>query len=245
MTQKMRNGGSGKADWRPKYLGDGIHDVALATVPELTKADFHTSLRQYLQERGCSLNLDGRLINRLYRNTYFCRQQLEALKKMRKVIQSKDWKKRETLLRSLPKKINSFELKLGKYRNMELPLRDELIRSVISRITAFNKSLKRDLRLAAKLTANEKKLLSGLLKPKLESQYMLDIDNILANGLRSLDVEERLLIVAGCIHAGKVALHTKDEEDLHGLINMRIRRARNSYKRESVNSKRGLADDSI
>jgi hypothetical protein len=237
MTQEMKNGGSGKADWRPKYLGDGIHDVALATVPDLTKADFHASLRQYLQERGCSLNMNGRLIDRLYRNTYFCRQQLEALKKMRKVVQGKDWRKREALLRSLPKKIDSFESKLGKYRNAELPLRDELVKSVTSRITAFNKSLKRDLSLAARLTANEKKLLSGYLKPKLESQFMLDIDNIVANRLRSLGVEERLLIVAGCIHAGKIILSTKDEEDLHGLINMRIHRARNSYKRESVKRK--------
>jgi hypothetical protein len=245
MVKNKQSHGEGKRDWPPQSLGNGLHDLALAAAPELTAEDFGATLRQYLHEQDASLSLDGRLIGRLYRNTYWCRQQLEALREIRKVIQSKDWNKREALLRSLPKKLDSFEAELGKYRNAKLPLRDGLVRSVIARIATFNKSLKHDLLLAARMNANEKTLLSGLLKSTLESQYMLDIYNVLKNRLHSLSVEEHILIVAGCIHAGKILPHRKDDEDLHDLINMRIHRARKTYKRESAEWRWALTDDLI
>jgi hypothetical protein len=245
MVKNKQHHRKDRHDWPPQSLGNGFHDLAIAAAPELTAEGFGAMLRQYLRERDASLSLDGRLIGRLYRNTYWCRQQLEALRKIRKVIQSKDWNKREALLRSLPKKLNSFEEKLGKYRNVKFPLRDELVRSVIARIIPFNKSLKHDLLLATRVNANEKTLLSGFLKPTLESQYMLDVYNVLKNRLHSLNVEKRILIVAGCIHAGKILPHRKDEQDLHDLINMRIHRARKAYKEQSAEWRWGLTDNSI
>lgn len=243
MVKKMRNSGATKPDWRPKNLGPWMHDLALATVPELTRADFGTALKQYLRERSLTQSLDRGLIDRLYRHTYFCLQQAEAVRRMHEIIQSRDWDRREAVFGFLRKKINSFERGLRKYRDVRLPLTDTLVRSVTTRIVTFNKSVKHDLHFYARLTANEKQVVSGYLKPELESQYMLDIYNILARHFRSLKEEELLLIVAGCIHAGKILPRAKDEHDLHNLIDQRIRRARRAYKRESDKFEWGRTDD--
>jgi hypothetical protein len=243
MVNKMRNSGAAKLDWRPKNLGIGIHDMALAIVPDLTRADFGIALKRYLQERSFSQVLDRGLIDRLYWHTYYCRQLVGAVRRMHQVIQSRDWDRREAMFGFLRKKINSFERGLRKYRDVRLPLTDTLVRSVTTRVVTFNKSVKHDLHFWARMTANEKKVVSGYLKPKLESQYMLDIYNILAKRLRSLKEKELLLIVAGCIHAGKVLPRAKDEDDLHNLIDQRIRRARRAYKRESDKFEWGRTDD--
>lgn len=243
MVKKMRRSNAEVKDWRPNDLGISIHDVALAIVPDLTRADFGTSLKEYLKHRSFSVLFDRRLIDSLYQNTYYCRQQVEAVKKMRKVIQSKDWHRREAVFGFLRKKINSFEQGLRKYRDERLPLTDMLVRSVTARIVTFNNSIKHDLRLYARMNANEKQLVSGYLKPEVESQYMLDIYNILAKHRRSLKVEELLLIVAGCVYVGKILPDAGDEEDLHNRIDSRIRRARAALKRESCKYRWDLADD--
>src|ERR1017187_515401 len=200
MVNKMRNSGAAKLDWRPKNLGIGIHDMALAIVPDLTRADFGTALKRHLQKRSFSQALDRGLIDRLYWHTYYCRQLVEAVRRMHEVIQSQDWDRREAMFGFLRKKINSFERGLRKYGDVRLPLTDTLVRSVTTRVVTFNKSVKHDLHFWARMTANEKKVVSGYLKPKLESQYMLDIYNILAKCLRSLKEEDLLLIVTCCVH---------------------------------------------
>jgi hypothetical protein len=243
MITKRRSNAGATSDWRPKELGIGIHDLALATVPELTKAAFGARLKEYLQERGFSQFPDRGLTDKLYRHTCHCRQQIEAVRKMHEIIESRDWHRREAVFGFLWKKINSFERGLGKYRDVKLPLTDMLVRSVTARIVTFNNSIKHDLRLYAKMTANERQLVSGYLKPEVESQYMLDTYNILAKHLRSLKVEELLLIVAGCVYAGKILPHARDEEDLHNRIDSRIRRARAALKRESGKYEWALADD--
>ena len=243
MITKRRHNSGANSDWRPKVLGIGIHDLALATIPELTKADFGARLKRYLQERGFSQFPDRRLTDKLYRNTCYCRQQIEAVRKMHEFIESRDWHRREAVLGFLRKKINSFEQGLSKYRDERLPLTDMLVRSVTARIVTFNNSIKHDLFLYARMNANEKQLVSGYLKPEVESQYMLDIYNILAKQLRSLKVEELLLIVAGCVYVGKILPHAGDEEDLHNRIDSRIRRARAALKRESGKYRWDLADD--
>jgi hypothetical protein len=108
-----------------------------------------------------------------------------------------------------------------------------LVKNVTTRVENFTRSVKHDLKSYARTTAIEKRTVSGYLKPKVESQYMLDIFNIVANRYPSLKVEERLRVVAGCVYVGKILPPDKDEDDLHNAIDMRILRARRAYKRES------------
>jgi hypothetical protein len=243
MVRKMRAIDAERLDWRPKHLGIGLHEMALASAPKLTRADFGIALKKYLQERGSSLDLERRLIDRLYQHTVHCRQQGVAVKKMHQIIHSRDWERREAVFRYLQKKMDSFVRGLRKYRDVKFPLTDMLVRSVNTRVVNFTKSVKHDLNFYARMTANEKEVVSGYLKPELESQYMLDIFDIVANRHRSLAVAELLMVVAGCVHVGKILPDARDEDDLHNLIDMRIRRARRALLRESAKFEWGSADD--
>jgi hypothetical protein len=233
MGKKIRRTDAKNLDWRPKQLGIGLHEMALAIPIKLTRTDFGLDLKKYLRERGFPLVLDRGLVDRLHRHAFYCRQQSVAVKKMQKVTEGKDWQRREAVFGYLNKKMDSFVRGLRKYRDARLPLTDMLVISVNRRFVSFTKTLKQDLKLYARMTANESELVSGYLKPEVESQYMLDIFNIISNRHRSLGVSELLTVVAGCIHAGGILPNAADEADLHAVISGRIRRARQAYKRES------------
>jgi hypothetical protein len=230
-----------RKDWRPRYLGPALYDLAEAAEPDLTREDFGVRLKRYLEDRSFSLSLDREIIDSLYKRTYYYLQLQEALPKMRAYVKSRDWKHRNVVIRSLLRNLLTTELEFKKYRNPKLPLTDMLVRSVISQIKTLTTSLKEELRLAVELIGNAEKLVSGYLKPQLESQFMLEINDHLAQRLPSLNVEERLLIIAGCVTVANILPPEKDKQDLHDLVSMRIHRARQAFRRDSL--KYGWEDD--
>jgi hypothetical protein len=220
-------------EWRLTYLGTGLHDLALATVPKLRRRDFGTNLKDYLRNWNPSVVLKRELTGRLFRKTYYCRQLLEALPALGEQVKSEDWRSRTKVIRKLLKGLAAAERQFNKYTDRKLPLTDELVRSVTGRIGTLIEDLKEELHLASRLIANEEMVLSGYLKPRVESQFMLDIDNYLARRLPPLSAEKRLSIIAGCAVAAGFFPTGKNEETIEDTIRMRIWRSRQAYLRHA------------
>ena len=223
-----------KAEWRPKYLGAGLHDLTLAATPKLTRSDFGDGLKKCLHAWGSSFVPDRALIDTLHERTYYCLQQLEALRQMTGLVKSKDWKQRDATLRKLTHHLDAIEPEFGKNQISELPLTRKFTRFALARFRTFTNSFIEELRSAASLIDKERKVVSGYLKPELESQFCLDLDNYLKRYDRSLQVQQRRLIIAGCATVARILPPEAGQQKIGDQINSRIFRARNAVRRESM-----------
>jgi hypothetical protein len=205
--ERMRNRGRKlrrKTEWQPNYLGACLHDLTLAATPKLTRGDFGIRLKKYLDDSGSSFVPDRSLIDTLHGRTYYCLQQLEALRQMTSLVKNKDWKRRDATLRELTRHLGSIEPEFRKNQFNQLPLTRKFTRFALARFRTFTNSFIQELRLAARLTDNERNVVSGYSKPELESQFFLDLDNYLKRYHRSLQAQQRRLIIAGCATVARI-----------------------------------------
>jgi hypothetical protein len=223
------------AEWRPDYLGDGLYDLIFAAVPQIDRATFDGALRKHLKEWNSSFRPQPDLIEVLYQKARYCLQQLEGIRRMREILQSKDWKRREVVIRKLQRSLRAIELCFNKFRDPKLSQTDALVRFVIARTKAFTQSLRRDIEFSAKLIANDVNVTSGFLKPQVESLFFLETDNYLKRNWHSLDVTQRLLIISGCAKVARILPPNGKQQAMQDLIYSRIHRARHSGLRASGN----------
>ena len=222
-------------DWRPENLGKGLYDFAIESSPELTRADFGVGLKTYLRERHSSLNIEQGVIDGLYKRTYYCLQLSEALPKFRAQLKSREWQNQKKEIQNLIRLLNETEKAFEDFgRTNALPLTTQSIGSITQRMKSVRKSLTAKRHLIDRLVANDKRLLSGYLKPDLKSQFRLSIYNLLLREMPDLKVEERILVIAGCAYVARLLRASQDKESPHVLIYMRIRRARQRYRTDAV-----------
>ena len=215
-----------KGPWDSEVLSDGFQDLVEDATPRLTRADFDVFVVNYLKEQKFSHEVPPTLLASLFKKTLYCLKQLEAFQKMRPVVRGPDWKAaRKILHRLTDKELPAVLSRLRKNKNPNLPITDALVGSVLSRIEA----IKEDLELTARFARNDEELVAGYLKPELDSQFMLELDNYLARELPdNVTINDRRLVVGGCALAAKFFPSDDASEDIQNRIVSRIERARHS-----------------
>ena len=210
-----------KRRWQPEGLNDGFQDLVENATPRLTRADFDVLVVNYLKEQKFSHELPPTLLASLFKKTLYCLKQLEAFQKMRPVVTGPDWKvARKILHRLTDKELPAVLSRLIKDKNPNLPITDAFVGSVLSRIEA----IKEDLELTARLARNDEEVVSGYLKPELETQFMLELDHLAKRLLPDVTIHERRLIVGGCALAAKIFRSDDAAKDIQNRIVSRIER---------------------
>jgi hypothetical protein len=120
---------------------------------------------------------------------------------------------------------------LSLMRGTDLPLSDKLATSVAGR----SKIIKKELQLADRLAANEEKIISGYLKPKVESQCMLILDRYLTRSLPPKTmIKNRRAVLCACVSSAHILSSEGTGGDIYNAVESRIVRARNSMRRDSA-----------
>jgi hypothetical protein len=195
----------------------------------MTRREFELVVTDYLKAQRFPHMLPPTLLASLFNKTFHCLKTLEALQKMRPLVRGGDWKAARKILRRLTHKdLPALLSRLRKDRNPNWPLTDAFVSSALLRIEA----VKEDLELTARLARNDEELVSGYLKPELETQFLLELDNHLAKRLLpGTKIQDRRLVVCGCALAAKFF---PSDADLRDRIDSRIERSRQSNRREST-----------
>jgi len=233
----------GKASWLPEGLQEGFQDLINEAKPKLTKEDFTARLEQHLKNQKLSQKPSEAVIAKLVDKALSFLKQMYALEKMRRIVESADWKKRMRALRTIMKKapvtrqLDAFETCLKKFEKQKYRLAMPLVQTVQRQTKPLRKSianLESDLNLLYQLSKNEKDIVSGWLKPEPISQFMFEIDNYLKRVMPKIKISERRLIVGGCAFSAALLPRTA-AADLD-LINSRVYRAAQSFRREAKKS---------
>jgi hypothetical protein len=221
-----------KKQWQSEGLGDGFNGLAERSTPRMARREFELVVTGYLKGQRFPHKLPPTLLASLFSKTFHCLETLEALQKMRPLVRGGDWKVARRILRRLTHKdLPALLSRLRKDRNPSWPLTDAFVSSALLRIEA----VKEDLELTARLARNDEELVSGYLKPELETQFMLELDNHLAKRLPpGTKIQDRRLVVCGCVLAAKFFPSDASPKDLQDRIHSRIERARHSNRSEST-----------
>jgi hypothetical protein len=95
-------------------------------------------------------------------------------------------------------------------------------------------AIKEDLELSDRLAKNDEGLVSGYLRPELESQFMLELDNHLSRQLSpGVTIQDRRLVIGGCALAAKFFPSEAAKQDIQNRIASRIERVRQADRRDS------------
>ncbi len=87
--------------------------------------------------------------------------------------------------------------------------------------------------LSARLQSLDRRIVSDYLRPELQSQFLLEIDDHLSRRMSNLQVRERRIVVEGVAVAADI-FPSKVAKDLQERINMRISRARRSIVKSTA-----------
>jgi hypothetical protein len=225
-----------KAAWLPQHLLGSFQDLIEDAKPSLKKNQFEADVKNYLRSQLSILKLKPALLNSLFKKTSYCLRQVDALQKVQLMTKSPDWKRTRKIFlrlthRDLPEIISRLERELtDPSLGTCYPLASASVRSLISQFEA----IKEDLELTNRLAKNDEEQVSGHLKPGLESQFMLELDNHLARHLPpGVKIQDRRLLVGGCALAARIFPMDDASQDIQDRIASRIERARQSNRRES------------